>query len=141
CVPGSSRGGALKISLACHYRLAVPSTRFSFPEVTPGIIPGAGGTQRMPRLIGVEKTLDMVLNAKPVDTKTAVEWGFIDAIVEGDLQEGALRYAEKLIAEGKGPRRTSERSVDAATGTPAIIERMSALGAQLDPNRVAPYTA
>jgi len=138
---GTVMGGGLEISLAGHYRLAVPSTRFSFPEVTLGIIPGAGGTQRMPRLIGVEKTLDMVLNAKPVDTKTAVEWGFVDAIVEGDLKEGALRYAEKLIAEGKGPRRTSERSVDPATGTPAIIERMNALAAKLYPNRVAPYTA
>jgi 3-hydroxyacyl-CoA dehydrogenase len=138
---GTVMGGGLEISLAGHYRLAAPSTRFSFPEVTLGIIPGAGGTQRMPRLIGVEKTLDMVLNAKPVDTKTAVEWGFVDAIVEGDLKEGALRYAEKLVAEGKGPRRTSERSVDAATGTPAIIERMNALAAKLYPNRVAPYTA
>ncbi len=138
---GTVMGGGLEISLACHYRLAAPSTRFSFPEVTLGIIPGAGGTQRMPRLIGVEKTLDMVLNAKPVDTKTAVEWGFVDAIVDGDLKEGALRYAAKLIAEGKGPRRTSERSVDPATGTPAIIERMNALAAKLYPNRVAPYTA
>ena len=138
---GTVMGGGLEISLACHYRLAAPGTRFSFPEVTLGIIPGAGGTQRMPRLIGIEKTLDMVLNAKPVDTKTAVEWGFVDAIIEGDLKEGALRYAEKLIAQGKGPRRTSERSVEPATGTPAIIERMNALAAKLYPNRVAPYTA
>ena len=138
---GTVMGGGLEISLAGHYRLAAPSTRFSFPEVTLGIIPGAGGTQRMPRLIGVEKTLDMVLNAKPVDAKTAVEWGFVDAIVEGDLKEGALRYAEKLIADGKGPRRTSERSVDPATGTPTIIERMNALAAKLYPNRVAPYAA
>jgi len=138
---GTVMGGGLEISLAGHYRLAAPSTRFSFPEVTLGIIPGAGGTQRMPRLIGVEKTLDMVLNAKPVDTKIAVEWGFVDALVDGDLKEGALRYAETLIADGKGPRRTSERSVDPATGTPAIIERMNALAAKLYPNRVAPYTA
>ena len=95
----------------------------------------------MPRLIGVEKTLDMVLNAKPVDAKTAVEYGFIDALIDGDLKEGALRYAEKLIADGKGPRRTSERNVDPATCSPAILERMNALAAKLYPNRVAPYTA
>jgi 3-hydroxyacyl-CoA dehydrogenase len=105
---GTVMGGGLEISLACHYRIAAPGTRFSFPEVTLGIIPGAGGTQRMPRLIGVEKTLDMVLN---------------------------------LIADGKGPRRTSERNVDPATCSPAILERMNALAAKLYPNRVAPYTA
>ncbi len=138
---GTVMGGGLEIALAGHYRLAAPGTRFSFPEVTLGIIPGAGGTQRMPRLIGVEKTLDMVLNAKPVDANTAVEWGFVDAIVDGDLKEGALRYAERLIAEGKGPRRTSERNVDPQTCTPQILERMNALAAKLYPNRVAPYTA
>jgi 3-hydroxyacyl-CoA dehydrogenase len=138
---GTVMGGGLEISLACHYRVAAPGTRFSFPEVTLGIIPGAGGTQRMPRLIGVEKTLDMVLNAKPVDAKTAVEYGFIDALIDGDLKQGALRYAEKLVADGKGPRRTSERKVDPATCTPAILERMNALAAKLYPNRVAPYTA
>jgi 3-hydroxyacyl-CoA dehydrogenase len=138
---GTVMGGGLEIALAGHYRLAAPGTRFSFPEVTLGIIPGAGGTQRMPRLIGIERTLEMVLNAKPVDAKTAVEWGFVDAIVEGDLKEGALRYAERLVAEGKGPRRTSERSVDPATCTPEILERMNALAAKLYPNRVAPYTA
>ena len=138
---GTVMGGGLEIALAGHYRLAAPGTRFSFPEVTLGIIPGAGGTQRMPRLIGVEKTLEMILNAKPVDAKTAVEWGFVDAIVEGDLKDAALRYAEGLIAAGKGPRRTSERSVDPKTCTPAILERMNALAAKLYPNRVAPYTA
>ena len=56
-------GGGLEIALACHYRVAAPGTRFGLPEVTLGIIPGAGGTQRMPRLIGVEKTLDMILGA------------------------------------------------------------------------------
>ena len=65
----------------------------------------------------------------------------IDALIDGDLKEGALRYAEKLVADGKGPRRTSERNVDSASCTPAILERMNALAAKLYPNRVAPYTA
>src|ERR1700734_691329 len=64
---GVAMGGGLEIALACHYRVALPNARFGFPEVTLGIIPGAGGTQRMPRLIGVERTLQMVLAGRPVD--------------------------------------------------------------------------
>ena len=61
---GTVLGGGLELALACHYRVAAPDTRFGLPEVTLGIIPGAGGTQRMPRLIGAEKTLDLVLTGE-----------------------------------------------------------------------------
>jgi 3-hydroxyacyl-CoA dehydrogenase len=138
---GTVMGGGVEISLAGHYRLASPGTRFSLPEVTLGIIPGAGGTQRMPRLIGVEKTLDMVVNAKPVDASTAVEWGFVDKVVEGDLRSAAVQYAEQLVAQGKGPRRTSERNVDPTTCSDEILARFDALAKRLYPNRVAPLTA
>ena len=79
---GTVMGGGLEIALACHYRVAAPGTRFGLPEVTLGIIPGAGGTQRMPRLIGVEKTLELVLGARPVDAAKAIELGFLDKVVE-----------------------------------------------------------
>src|SRR5580698_5693879 len=69
---GVVMGGGLEIALACHYRVALPNARFGFPEVTLGIIPGAGGTQRMPRLIGVERTLEMILAGRPVDAATAI---------------------------------------------------------------------
>jgi 3-hydroxyacyl-CoA dehydrogenase len=95
----------------------------------------------MPRVIGVENTLEMILNAKPIDTQTALEWGFLDAVVEGDLKESALRFAERLIAEGKGPRRTSERDVDPSTCSDEILARFDALAKKLYPNRVAPFTA
>src|ERR1700728_3518408 len=75
---GVAMGGGLEIALACHYRVAVQSARFGLPEVTLGIIPGAGGTQRMPRLIGVERTLEMILAGRPVDAATAIAQGFID---------------------------------------------------------------
>jgi 3-hydroxyacyl-CoA dehydrogenase len=138
---GTVMGGGVEIALAGHYRLASPGTRFSLPEVTLGIMPGAGGTQRLPRLIGVEKTLEMILSAKPVDAKTAVEWGFVDAIIEGDLQQGAVRYAERLISEGKGPRRTSERKLDPASSSDEIVARFEALAKKQYPNQVAPLTA
>ena len=138
---GTVMGGGLEIALACHYRVATPRTRFGLPEVTLGIIPGAGGTQRMPRLIGVEKTLQMILDAKPVDTAVAVEWGFLDAVLEGDLRQAALAYAGQLAAGGKGARRTSERNTDLATCSDAIIEQMKAKAAKQYPNRHAPFTA
>src|SRR5260221_11656883 len=92
-------GGGLEMSLACHYRVAVPGTRFGLPEVTLGIIPGAGGTQRMPRLIGVEKTLDLILAARPVDVPTGVALGFIDAAVSGDARAATIAYARQLLRE------------------------------------------
>jgi 3-hydroxyacyl-CoA dehydrogenase len=136
---GTVFGGGVEIGLACHYRIASPGTRFGLPEVTLGIIPGAGGTQRMPRLIGVEKTLELVLNAKPVVADAAVTLGFVDAVVEGDLLTAAVVYAQRLIARGDGPRRTRDRKV--ATVKPAVIERFRAEAGRLYPNRVAPYTA
>ncbi|RIK96092.1 MAG: 3-hydroxyacyl-CoA dehydrogenase, partial [Burkholderiales bacterium] len=87
---GTVMGGGLEIALACHYRVASPGTRFALPEVTLGIIPGAGGTQRLPRLIGVERTLEMVLSARPVDTDTAQRYGFLDRVIESDLLAGAI---------------------------------------------------
>ena len=134
-------GGGLEISLACHYRVAVPGTRFGLPEVTLGIIPGAGGTQRMPRLIGVEKTLDFIIAARPVDVATGVAMGFIDAEVPGHVRAAAIAYARQLLQDGAGPRRTSDRGVDPATATPAIIEKLTAQAKRQYPNRQAALTA
>jgi 3-hydroxyacyl-CoA dehydrogenase len=138
---GLVMGGGLEIALACHYRVAVPGTRFGLPEVTLGIIPGAGGTQRMPRLIGVEKTLELIIGARPVDVATGIALGFIDAEVQGDVRAATIAYARALVRELAGPRRTSERSVDAATATPAILHKLSAQAAKQYPNRQAALTA
>jgi 3-hydroxyacyl-CoA dehydrogenase len=138
---GVVMGGGLEISLACHYRVAVAGTRFGFPEVTLGIIPGAGGTQRMPRLIGVEKTLDLVIAGRPVDVATGLAMGFIDAEVSGEVRAATVHYARRLLRDGAGPRRTSERRVDPATATPAIIEKLTAQAKSQYPNRQAALTA
>jgi len=134
---GTVMGGGLEIALACHYRVAAPGTRFGFPEVTLGIIPGAGGTQRMPRLIGVEKTLELILTARPVDTTQARALGFVDAEIEGDLHAAAVAYARQLAAAGKGPRRTGSMSVDPSTATDTIIAQAMAQAEKLYPNRTA----
>src|ERR1700681_4632585 len=105
---GVVMGGGLEITLPCHYRVAVPGTRFGLPEVTLGIIPGAGGTQRMPRLIGVENALELIIGARPVDVARALELGVLDAQIDGEVGAGTLAYAESLLRQGCGPRRSSE---------------------------------
>jgi 3-hydroxyacyl-CoA dehydrogenase len=138
---GTVLGGGLELALAGHYRVAAPGTRFGLPEVTLGIIPGAGGTQRMPRLIGIEKTLELILEARPIDAPQALALGFLDAVIAGDLKDGAIAYARALLAGGKGARRTCDRSVDPASVSPAILERLAAKARKQYPNRVAPQTA
>src|SRR6266702_642946 len=138
---GADLGGGLEIALACHYRIAAPGTRFGLPEVTLGIIPGAGGTQRLPRLIGADKALELILDARPVDADEALRYGFLDAVVDGDLGQGGVEYARALLARGRGPRRTGEHSVDPATGTQEIFDRFVAQAKEHYPNRVAPLTA
>jgi len=136
---GTVMGGGLEIALACHYRIASADARFGLPEVTLGIIPGAGGTQRMPRLIGVEKTLDLVIAGRAVDAKTGVALGFIDAVVGGNLRKAAIDYARSIL--GKAVRPTGSRSVDPATATPQILERARTRARKLYPHRQAALTA
>ena len=138
---GTVMGGGLEIALACHYRIAVPTARFALPEVTLGIIPGAGGTQRLPRLIGAERALDFILSAKPIGVPQAIELGILDQAIEGDLKSGAIAFARSLLAAGKGPRRTGEMSVDPATATEEIFVRLTEHARKLYPNRSAGLVA
>jgi len=138
---GTVLGGGLELALACHYRIAAPDARFGLPEVTLGIIPGAGGTQRMPRLIGVEQTLELIIAAKPVSAAEALRLGFIDEVVEGELQTAAIAAVRRLVIKGAVARPTSARVVDPATASTAIIERLTALARRLYPNREAALTA
>jgi 3-hydroxyacyl-CoA dehydrogenase len=101
-IHGTALGGGLEVALTCHYRIAKPGSRFGLPEVKLGILPGAGGTQRLPRIVGVERALDMITSGDPIGTKEALEVGLIDAVVDGDLTEDAVRFATKVAAD-KGP--------------------------------------
>ncbi|MDE2364021.1 MAG: enoyl-CoA hydratase/isomerase family protein [Hyphomicrobiales bacterium] len=138
---GTSLGGGYEITLACHYRIAQARTRIGFPEVTLGIIPGAGGTQRLPRLIGAEKALDMIISAKPIDAKTALAYGAIDRIADGDVNAAAVAYARELVAAGAGPRRTCDMKVAADTATSDVFAKAEATAKKLYPNRIAALTA
>ncbi|MBV8091378.1 MAG: enoyl-CoA hydratase/isomerase family protein, partial [Alphaproteobacteria bacterium] len=106
---GTALGGGFEVALACHFRLAVPSARVGLPEVKLGLLPGAGGTQRLPRLIGPEKALGMIVTGDPIGAREALADGIIDEIVEGDLMSGALAFARRVVAEGKPLRRVRDR--------------------------------
>jgi 3-hydroxyacyl-CoA dehydrogenase len=136
---GSAIGGGLELALACHYRVATPTAKVMLPEVTLGIIPGAGGTQRLPRLVGLDDALRIIFDAKPIAAKKAKELGLVDEIIDGDFIAGVLAYAQSVAS--RGPRRTSERNVDPATLTLELIAKWQAEARRLYPNRTAALTA
>ena len=107
-IGGFALGGGLEVALACHYRVALPGTRLALPEVTLGVIAGGGGIQRLPRIISLERATEMVLSGSPIPVAEAKKLGMLDEIIEGDLLAGALHFAEKLVADGKGPRRVRD---------------------------------
>ena len=110
-IHGTALGGGLEVALGCHYRMAAAAAVVGLPEVKLGLLPGASGTQRLPRLIGAEKALDMMLSGNPLPADKALEAGVIDKIASGDdLQAAAIQYAEELI--DAGPRRIRDMSVE-----------------------------
>ncbi|HCO65632.1 MAG TPA: 3-hydroxyacyl-CoA dehydrogenase, partial [Alcanivorax sp.] len=98
-IHGTALGGGLEVALGCDYRVALESAKVGLPEVKLGLLPGAGGTQRLPRLVGAKAALDMIVGGNPVKAKDAFKVGIVDEVVGGDLLEGALAYARKLVAE------------------------------------------
>jgi 3-hydroxyacyl-CoA dehydrogenase len=96
---GTPLGGGLELALGCHFRVAAPGTRLGLPEIKLGIIPGAGGTQRLPRLVGMEKAMAMILSGEPIPVREALDAGLIDEIIEGDLMAGAVAFARAAVAE------------------------------------------
>jgi len=111
-IHGTALGGGFETAMACHYRCAVVSAKVGLPEVSLGLLPGATGTQRLPRLIGVKKALDVMISGKPMAAKLAHELGAIDEIIQEDLREGAIAYANKLVGKGAHPLRVSEIVID-----------------------------
>jgi 3-hydroxyacyl-CoA dehydrogenase len=105
---GATMGGGLELALACHYRCAAPDTQLALPEVKLGILPGAGGTQRLPRLIGVDQALEMMVGGEPVRADRGKALGIVDEIVIGDLRQGALTWARKAMSDARPIRRASQ---------------------------------
>ncbi len=95
-IHGTALGGGLEVALACHYRVAVPTAKFGVPEVKLGLLPGAGGTQRLPRVAGVPKALEMVTGGGMIGANEAASLGLVDRLIEGDLVEHAVAYADEI---------------------------------------------
>jgi len=110
-IHGTALGGGLEVALGCDYRVALESAKVGLPEVKLGLLPGAGGTQRLPRLVGAKAALDMIVGGNPVKAKDAYKVGIVDEVVGGDLLEGALAYARKLVAENAPLRKIRDLDV------------------------------
>lgn len=105
-IHGTALGGGMEIAMACHYRVASPDAKMGLPEVKLGLMPGARGTQHLPRLVGVERALEIIALGQPVAAPDAMAMGLVDLVAQDDLLEAALGYA--LQVSGQPPRRTRE---------------------------------
>ena len=121
-IGGFALGGGLELALGCHYRVAAPKTLLGLPEVKLGILPGSGGTQRLPRVVGATEAVKMMTTGNPVPAEKGLQVGLVDEVVQGDLLEGAIAFAKKLVAEGKGPRRIRDLTVKVDGDPKAFFE-------------------
>ena len=134
-IHGTALGGGLETAMVCHYRIAVPGAMLGVPEVKLGLLPGAGGTQRLPRIVGLEVAAQMVSSGDPLPATKAKELGLVDALAgDASLAEDAIAFAREMIA--KGPRPTRDRPI---TGDIAVIEKLKAANARKWKGFEAPY--
>ena len=123
-INGTAFGGGLEHALTCHYRVAAPGAPVGLPEIKIGLLPGGGGTQRLPRLIGAERAMDAILSGDPFDTEEALELGIVDEIIDGDLVAGAIEFA-KAKAAGGGPHplvRNRRDKIEADRANPDVFK-------------------
>ena len=135
---GTALGAGTELALSCHYRVADKTARLGLPELSLGIIPGAGGTQRLPRVVTLGHALDMILSGKPVAAQAALDMGLVDAVVEGDLVPGAVAFAHELVAKGAGPRRTREQPLKGTENVDSLLEEKRKQVAKTMRNRQSP---
>jgi 3-hydroxyacyl-CoA dehydrogenase len=111
-IGGVCMGGGLELALGCHYRVAVSGARMALPEVKLGLLPGAGGTQRLPRLLGVEAALNLIVSGATVSSDKLRGTPLFDAFADGDLLQGAVTFARRVVAEGLGRKRVRDLTLD-----------------------------
>ncbi|WP_414472401.1 3-hydroxyacyl-CoA dehydrogenase NAD-binding domain-containing protein [Microvirga sp. M2] len=136
---GTALGGGLEVALACSYRIAAPSAKLGLPEVKLGILPGAGGSLRLPRLIGAEAALSMIGEGRQVSAEEALANGLVDAIAEGDLHRSAMIFARRVIEEGARVRRVSDLPIP--PHDPGVFASARAAMAKKFPGFAAPQRA
>ncbi len=140
---GTVLGGGLELALGCHWRVAVPQCKLGLPEVNLGIIPGAGGTQRLPRLVGVERAIEMVTSGKPIGAPEALEAGLVDALMEGDLTSAAVQFCRQRLAAGTQPVRVRDRDdlLATARAQPGLFTKAREAAAKKARGQRAPVAA
>lgn len=122
-IHGTALGGGFETALACHYRCAIPSAKVGLPEVNLGILPGSGGTQRVPRVAGVKAALDMITSGKPILVSQASDMGLIDEVLgTDDLKAGAIAWAKELAESGAPLKRIRDLEIDASEIEPGFFE-------------------
>jgi 3-hydroxyacyl-CoA dehydrogenase len=124
-VHGTTLGGGLELAMGCHYRVASPDTRLGQPEVKLGIIPGGGGTQRLPRLIGLERALPMITTGDPIKVEDAFKLGLVDEMITGDLTAGAIAFANSVVSKPLVPARERNDKLAAFKADPAKFEALA----------------
>jgi len=142
-IHGTALGGGLELAMAGHYRVALRSARVGLPEANLGIIPGAEGTQRLPRLVGVERAIDMCVTGRLVPAPEAHAAGLIDRLIDGDLLDGAIAFAREAAANGGPPPRTRERSDKLGTSeqNAPLLEAGRQLARKVRRQQTAPLAA
>lgn len=140
-IHGTALGGGLEVALCAHYRVAVPSAKVGLPEVALGLLPGGGGTQRLPRIVGVEAALDMVTSGRHMPAKQALEMGLVDQLTdEGKLREGAIAFANTAVTQNKPlvKMRDNDAKLAPARGKPEIFAAFRKASARKFRGFVAP---
>ncbi|MFT4825261.1 MAG: 3-hydroxyacyl-CoA dehydrogenase [Halioglobus sp.] len=139
-IHGTALGGGLETALCCHFRVSNDSAQLGLPEVKLGLLPGAGGTQRLPRVVGVEKALQMMTSGTPIGAAEALECGLIDKIVDGDLREGAINFLKEVLASNTPLSRIRDRDdkLASAKENPAIFDAARAAIARKTRGFLAP---
>jgi 3-hydroxyacyl-CoA dehydrogenase len=138
-IHGTALGGGFEVALACHYRCAIASAKVGLPEVNLGLLPGAGGTQRVPRVAGVKAALDMITSGKPVPAPKAKDMGLLDEVLAGeDLEAAAIAYAKDLLASGAPLKRIRDISIDPSTVEPGFFEEARKRLAKRARGQIAP---
>ena len=139
-INGTAFGGGLEVALCCDYRVASPTAPVGLPEVKLGLLPGAGGTQRLPRLIGAQKALEFILSGDPVAAPQALALGIVDAVIEGDIVDGAVAFANDIVAKGSKKRRIRDETakVDADRGNAELFANARKQAASTMRGRFAP---
>jgi 3-hydroxyacyl-CoA dehydrogenase len=125
-IHGTALGGGLETALACHYRCALPNAQVGLPEVKLGLLPGAGGTQRVPRLVGVNAALDLITSGTPISASKALNIGLIDKVIDGDLLSGALEFAKEVVVQGAKLKKVSDLELNKEGHSPEFFSELFA---------------